>query len=386
MSGKAPGLIYLDNAATTYPKPEVVYATQDDVFRRCSANPGRGGHKLAHQAAQLVLQTRLAIADFFSIQDCGQIAFTFNATEAINIALFGALEPGDRVVTTSMEHNSVTRPLYELQCRGVDVVKVPCDRMGRLKLKDLQQACLTKPTKMVVVNHCSNVTGTVQPAGDIGNWCRQQGIIFMLDAAQSAGVFPIDVNEMAIDILAAPGHKSLMGSQGTGFLYVNDKIKIKPLKFGGTGSNSSSLQQPEQMPDHLECGTLNTAGLAALSAGLGWIQQYGMDKIAQHEQQLVDRLRRGLMQLPRVCLYGPECAEGGVLSFSIQGMDPAEIGFILDQKYGICVRVGLHCAPDAHQTIGSYPQGTIRVSPGVFNTTADIDAVIQATNNIINSY
>ncbi len=381
-AGNEPALIYLDNAATSFPKPEVVYVTQDNVSRTCGANPGRSGHKLAHEAAQIVLKARLAAADFFSIQDCGQIVFTANATESINIALFGVLEAGDRVVTTTMEHNSVTRPLYELHRRGVDVVKVQCDQSGRIELKELQHACLAKPTKMVVINHCSNVTGTEQPVSAIGNWCRQQGIIFMLDAAQSAGFFPIDVNAMAIDLLAAPGHKSLLGPQGTGFLYVGKEIKVKPLKFGGTGTMSSSLQQPEHLPDRLECGTLNTAGLAALTAALGWIKQQGIENIRNHEQALVNQLRAGLSLLPAVSFYGPECAEGGVLSFGITGFDPAEIGFILDQQYNIAVRVGLHCAPDAHHTIGSFPQGTIRVSPGIFNTAEHINYFLQAITEI----
>ncbi|MDY0191495.1 MAG: aminotransferase class V-fold PLP-dependent enzyme [Desulfuromonas sp.] len=384
LAGNEPAIFYLDNAATSFPKPEEVYAANNHVARTYGANPGRGGHKLAHEAAKIVLQARLAVADFFAIKDCGQIIFTANATEAINIALFGILEAGDRVVTTSMEHNSVSRPLHELQCRGVNVVKVPCDQAGRVDQHALQQECLAKPTKLVVMTHCSNVTGTTQPISAIGNWCRQHGILFMVDAAQSAGVLPIDVEAMAIDMLAAPGHKSLLGPQGTGFLYASKELKLKPLKFGGTGTMSSSLQQPDQLPDRLECGTLNTAGLAALTAGIEWIKQQGVDNIRTHEQFLVNRLREGLSLLPAaITLYGPESAEGGVLSFSVVGFDPSEIGFILDQKYNIAVRVGLHCAPDAHNTIGSFPQGTIRVSPGIFNTAKQIDYLLQAINEII---
>ena len=375
-------VIYLDNAATTFPKPEVVYEAQDCTARTCCANPGRGGHRLAHEAAQIVLRARLAIASFFSITDCAQIAFTSNATEAINIALFGFLQAGDRVVTSSMEHNAVTRPLYALQQRGIEVVKVATDVEGHVKLADIQHACQL-PTKLVLLSHCSNVSGSVQPIEDIGPWCRSQGISFMVDAAQSAGVFPIDVETMAIDLLAVPGYKSLLGPQGSGFLYVNKDIDLVPLKYGGTGSYSSQLAQPKQMPDHLECGTLNTPALAALTAAIQFVQQQGLDKILHHERSLLERLRSGLAAIAGVEIYGPKVAEGGVLSFTVEGIDPATIGFVLDQQYHIAVRVGLHCAPDAHRSIGSFPQGTVRVSPGYFNTVADIDNFLSAMRQIV---
>lgn len=375
-------VIYFDNAATSFPKPESVYRAQDHISRTCCANPGRGGHYLAHQAAKIVLSARLDLARFFNISDCAQIAFTSNATEAINVALFGLLQAGDRVVTTSMEHNAVARPLYELQQRGIEVVKVQADHYGRVTFNDIKQACSVS-TQLVVLSHCSNVTGTLQPIDEIGPWCRQQGITFMVDAAQSAGVFPIDVEAMAIDLLAAPGHKSLMGPQGVGFLYVDEKIHLKPLKYGGTGTFSSQLTQPEQMPEHLECGTLNTPALAALSAGILFVEQVGMAAIRQHEQELTNRLRHGLSLLDKVILYGPDEAEGGVVSFNVEKRDPAEVGFLLDHHYNIGVRVGLHCSPDAHRTIGSFPQGTIRISPGYFNTQEEIDCLLIAVTEII---
>lgn len=375
-------VVYFDNAATSFPKPESVYRAQDHISRTCAANPGRGGHYLAHEAAKIVLNARIDLARFFNINDCAQIAFTFNATEAINVALFGLLQPGDRVVTTSMEHNAVARPLYELQQRGVEVVKVQADHCGRVTFDEIKHAC-SVPTKLVVLSHCSNVTGTLQPIAEIGPWCRQHGITFMVDAAQSAGVFPIDVEAMAIDLLAAPGHKSLMGPQGVGFLYVDEQIHLHPLKYGGTGTFSSQLTQPEQMPEHLECGTLNMPALAALSAGIHFIEQIGMDAICQHEQQLTNRLRHGLSLLDKVTLYGPAEAEGGVLSFNIDQRDPAEVGFYLDHHYNIGARVGLHCSPDAHRTIGSFPHGTIRISPGYFNTQEEIDCLLTAITEII---
>jgi len=384
MSFKSSGeaVIYLDNAATTFPKPESVYLAQDHVSRSCCANPGRGGHYLAHEAAKIVLNARLDLARFFNISDCAQIAFTLNATEAINTALFGLLQPGDRVVTTNMEHNAVARPLYELQQRGVEVVKVQADTQGHVTLSDIQQAC-NVPTQLVVLSHCSNVTGSLQPIGQIGPWCRQQGIHFMVDAAQSAGVFPIDVEAMAIDLLAAPGHKSLMGPQGVGFLYVRETVHLQPLKYGGTGTFSSQLSQPEQMPEHLECGTMNTPALAALSAGIHFVEEIGLAAIRLHEQQLTNYLREKLAQFDQVILYGPLETEGGVLSFNIDQMDPAEVGFLLDHHYNIGVRVGLHCSPDAHRTIGSFPQGTVRISPGYFNTQQEIDCLLNAISEII---
>lgn len=377
--------IYLDNAATTFPKPEQVYLAQDRVARTCCANPGRGGHRLAHEAAQIVLTARMVVAQFFNIKNCAQIAFTSNATEAINVALFGLLQAGDRVVTTTMEHNAVARALYELQQRGVEVVKVAADVYGRVQLGDIQQAC-SQSTQLVVLSHCSNVTGTVQPIETIGPWCREQGITFMVDAAQSAGVFPVDVEAMSIDLLAVPGHKSLLGPQGSGFLYVNEKLQLKPLKYGGTGTFSSKLNQPEQMPEHLECGTLNTPALAALTAGIRYVVQEGIDRIRFHEQSLVNRLRKGLSPLDRVCLYGPSEAEGGVLSFTVDGIDSAEVGFLLDRQHQIAVRIGLHCSPDAHRTIGSFPDGTVRVSPGYFNTSDDIDHFLAAMIEIIDDH
>ncbi|MEA3464590.1 MAG: aminotransferase class V-fold PLP-dependent enzyme, partial [Thermodesulfobacteriota bacterium] len=289
------------------------------------------------------------------------------------------------VVTTTMEHNAVARSLYELQQRGVEVVKVGADGEGRVRLEDIQQVC-SQPTRLVVLSHCSNVTGTVQPIETIGPWCRERGITFMVDGAQSAGVFPIDVEVMAIDLLAVPGHKSLFGPQGSGFLYVNEKLQLKPSKYGGTGTFSSQLKQPEQMPEHLECGTLNTPALVALTAGIRYVVQEGMDRIRLHEQSLINRLRKGLSYLAGVVLYGPCNAEGGVLSFTVDGIDSAEVGFLLDQQYQIAVRIGLHCAPDAHHTIGTFPRGTIRVSPGYFNTRADVDHLLTAMTDIINEH
>lgn len=371
--------IYLDNAATSFPKPEAVYRAVDQAQRELGANPGRGGHRLALDGARLVFETREALAEFFDINDSSRIAFTNNATSAINQALFGLLQPGDRVVTSSMEHNSVTRPLRVLQERGVQVVKVAADSFGRIDPAELRKAC-SAPTRLVVLSHCSNVTGTLQPLEQIGPWCRKQGILLLVDAAQSAGIFPLQVEALGIDLLAVPGHKGLLGPLGTGMLYVRPGLQLTPLMYGGTGGNSASDLPIDEMPDRLECGTLNATGLAGLKAGVEYLQAQGINQLRALEVALMKQLIEGLRQIAGVDLYGPldPSHHGAVLSFNLQGVDPAELGYRLDHDFDILVRVGLHCSPDAHRSIGTFPRGTVRVSPGHFNTSADISQLLAA--------
>ena len=376
--------IYLDNAATSFPKPSQVTEAVEKTLRLNAANPGRGGHQLSLQAGRLVMECRETVARFFGVRDAARIAFTANATEAINLGLFGTLQPGDRVVTTSMEHNAVVRPLRALSDCGVAVVRVTADPLGVVDPEAVKQACATG-TRLLVMNHCSNVTGTLQAIDELGPWCRKHGIIFMVDAAQSAGIFPIHVEEMAIDLLAVPGHKSLLGPPGTGFLYVRPGLDLRPLLYGGTGNFSQSSTQPEEMPERLESGTLNTIGLAGLKAGIEFLEATGLDQVRSHEQELLGRLIDGLSCLDRVTLYGPlgTARHGGALSFNLKNLDPSMLGFRLDREYGICCRVGLHCAPEAHGTIGTFPEGTVRLSPGYFNTVEDIDKTLQAIREII---
>lgn len=376
--------IYLDNAATTFPKPESVYQMQDRVFREKCANPGRGGHSMAIEAARVVLEAREVLADFFQISDPAQLVFTSGATEAINLGLFGLLEPGDRVVTTSMEHNAVTRPLRALADRGLRVEKVQGDALGFVHPDHIRQACLKEKTRLLLMSHCSNVTGTLQAIEEIGPWCRKHGILFMVDAAQSAGVFPIHVETLGIDLLAVPGHKGLMGPQGTGMLYVHPGLRLKPLIFGGTGANSHSDLAPEDMPERLESGTLNTPGIAGLMAGASFIRDLGLDTLRHHEENLMEVALQGLKGIPEVEIHGMKdhCFHGGVLSFNIKEKDPSEVGFLLDHDHGICARTGLHCAPDAHRTIGTFPRGTVRISPGYFNTTRDMEHLVEAVSAI----
>lgn len=373
--------LYLDNAATSFPKPEAVCAAVDRCLRHGAANPGRGGYRLSLDAGRIVLAARAAAARLVGLPDPAGIVFVANATEALNLALFGVLAPGDRVVTTSMEHNAVARPLRALADQGVEVVKVAAGADGFVVPADIKAACIAG-TRLVVMTHCSNVTGTVQAIEEIGPWCRSQGILFLVDAAQSAGLFPIDVVDMGIDLLAVPGHKAIMGPPGTGFLCVGEGLQLKPLLYGGTGTRSMSDAQPEELPERLESGTLNVIGLAGLHAALEFLQEIGLNRLRAHERDLLRQLLAGLRRLPAVRLFGPTDPDrhGGALSFTLDGLDPATVGFRLDNEFDIGVRVGLHCAPDAHRTIGTFPEGTIRVSPGWFNTPDDIDRFLAAIN------
>lgn len=372
--------IYLDNAATSFPKPEEVYRCIDETLRQFGGNPGRGGHQLSLDASRVVFTAREAVADFFGINDSSRVAFTANATAAINQALFGYLRRGDRVVTTNMEHNAVARPLRALQERGVEVVKVAADGHGFVSAQDFCSACAAAPTALAVLGHISNVTGTIQDLASIGPWCRSHGVTLLVDAAQSAGLLPIDVEKLGIDLLAAPGHKGLFGPVGTGFLYVRPGLELLPLLYGGTGANSHSDLMPELMPERLESGTPNTPGLAGLTAGIAWVEEVGLAAIRAHEIRCMTSLLAGLAVIPGLKLYGPGDAakSGGVLSFNLQGIDPSTVAFLLDQDFSIAVRAGLHCAPDAHRAIGTYPVGTVRVSPNMMNSQEEIEIFLSA--------
>lgn len=375
--------LYLDNAATSFPKPDAVCAAVDRAMRTGAANPGRGGYRLSLDAGRTVLVARDAVARLVGMPDPARIVFVANATEALNLALFGVLSPGDRVVTTSMEHNAVVRPLRALADRGVEVIRVPAGTDGFVNPSAFKQAC-TPGTRLAVMTHCSNVTGTVQAIEEIGPWCRSQGILFLVDAAQSVGLFPIDVSDMAIDLLAAPGHKAIMGPPGTGFLSVGEGVQLRPLLYGGTGTLSTSDAQPDDLPERLESGTLNVVGLAGLYAALEFLHEIGLNRLRAHERDLLRQLLEGLRRIPTVRLFGPTdpARHGGALSFTLDGLDPATAGFRLDNEFDIAVRVGLHCAPEAHRTIGTFPEGTIRVSPGWFTTQGDIDRFLAAIGTL----
>ena len=377
-------LIYLDNAATSHPKPETVYRAVDQALR-FGASPGRGGYQQALSVERLVFETRELLAEFFGTADSEQFVFTANATAAINQALFGVLSAGDHVVTTTVEHNAVTRPLRALQDRGVTVNKVAADPIsGIVSVDSLKQACLEKSTRLLLVNHCSNVFGALQPVEALGHWCREQDILFMVDGSQSAGCLPIDFQSLAVDLFAAPGHKGLLGPQGTGFLYIRPGLDLTPLIYGGTGANSHSDLLPAMLPERLECGTLNAPALAGLHAAVTFLQQTGVENVRCREVALIDNLLQGLANIDGVRIYGPAdiCLRGGAISFNMVDYDPSEVGYVLDQEYNISVRVGLQCAPDAHRSIGTYPVGTVRVSPGYFTTDDEIGQFLAAIRQI----
>lgn len=378
--------VYLDNAATSFPKPDSVYTAMDRAAREIGVAPGRGGYRQSIEATRLLFETREALAELFGVADSSRFIITHSATESLNLAVKGLFRPGDHVVTTSMEHNSLARPLHSAGCSGVDVSWVAGDANGYVPVESVLSA-LRPETRAVAMTHCSNVTGAVNPVGEIGAILKDRGVIFLVDAAQSAGSMPIDIPAMNIDLFAAPGHKGLYGPQGTGILYIAPGISIEPLLLGGTGSGSSELTPPLELPERFESGTPNITGIAGLKAGLEFVAAQGVANIQTHEALLVKRLLDGLSAIDsiRVINPHPSGSRGAVVSFTLSGRDPSSIGHLLDSQFDIAVRTGLHCAPLAHKTIGTFPEGTVRVSPGIFNCQEDIDALLGAVQTIVTS-
>lgn len=351
------------------------------AMREIGASPGRGGHRRSLEAGRVMFQAREAAAALFSASDSSRIIFTHSATEALNMALRGTLCPGDHVITSSMEHNSLARPLHLLQLQGVVLTIVQAGADGRIDPEDVRRA-LTPHTRMIAVGHVSNVSGTIQPIGELAAIAREAGALFLLDAAQSAGCVPIDVATGGIDLLAAPGHKGLYGPQGTGLLYAAAHVPLKPLLAGGTGTNSTSEDQPDSLPEGFEAGTHNLPGIAGLKAGIEFVMAQGVATIGAHERGLVSYAIERLREVPGITLHCPAdpSLRGAVLSFTAAGKDSSALAFELDQRFDIAVRAGLHCAPRAHKTLGTFPGGTVRMSPGWFTTREDIaiftDAVV----------
>ena len=370
----------MDNAATSWPKAPGVADAIAGLLQHGLASPGRGSHRLALAGSRMILSARQELAGLFHLDDPLRVIFTANVTEAINLALWGWLRPGDQVVTTSMEHNAVMRPLRALaRERGVRVHQVQADETGRLSLDMLAQA-LSSGASLMVVNHASNVVGTIAPLAEIARLCREHGVPVLVDVAQTAGVLPIDMQALDIDMLAFTGHKGLLGPTGTGGLCLGPRVDIErlhPLVYGGTGSRSEEESQPSFLPDRYESGTPNILGIAGLTAAVRFLRQETVERVRAHEQKLTAALLHSLQAIPRVRLYGTlePVAQVAVVSFNIEGVDAAEVAFRLDKEYGIISRVGLHCAPSAHRTIGTFPQGTVRLGPGYFTTLEEIDYV-----------
>ncbi|WP_346885865.1 aminotransferase class V-fold PLP-dependent enzyme [Clostridium sp. UBA4395] len=371
-------MIYLDNAATSFPKPSEVYDQVLNCMKNYCANPGRGSHDMSVKSALKIMETREEICELFNIPSPLNLIFTSNATEALNISIKGALKRGDHVISTVIEHNSVLRPLHSLFEDGVQVTLVGVDKSGYINFNDIKKE-IKKNTKMIIINHTSNVLGSIQDIKSIGRISKDNGIIFMVDASQSAGVIPIDVENDHIDLLAFPGHKGLFGPQGTGGLFIRDGIKLRNFKEGGTGSNSHFMIQPDFVPDQFESGTLNTPGIAGLCEGVKFIKKTGLDNIRKYEEELLWYLLEQIKKLSYVKIYGSDSKKqrSAVISLNVDGIDASVVGEQLNER-GIAVRTGYHCAPLIHDVIGTEYAGTVRVSPGYFNTFEDIEKLVEA--------
>ncbi len=377
-------IIYLDNAATTFPKPRDVLQPMVDAYRKFGVNPGRSGYDLCMVAGELVFETRKALAAFFGGGKPERLVFGANATDALNLAILGVLKHGDHAITTTIEHNSVIRPLNHLKRdRGVAVDVVPVEVDGRVDPDEIA-ARFRPTTKLVAVNHGSNVIGTIQPVAEIGKRCRERGILLLVDAAQTAGVIPIDVEAMNIDLLAFTGHKSLLGPTGTGGLLVRDGVDVATTRFGGTGVHSAYPYHLEEYPYRLESGTGNVLGIAGLHFALAYLEKRGIEDIYHHEMELFRTLQDGLAAIEGVALHGTTSFEHRlpVLSFTIEGRDPGDVGSLLDADYNIACRTGLQCAPLIHEQMGTAPKGTVRLSVGPMNVESDVKAAVAAVAEI----
>jgi len=379
-------LIYLDNSATSFPKPEVVYDFMNSFYRTHGVSPGRSGFDAALEAEEIVMNTRKMLTDFFHAGgDPNRLTFSYNASDSLNMIIQGLMEKGDHVITTMLEHNSVLRPLHHMHINGViDISSIPFDEHGYVHPDEIKRA-LRPNTRMVVVNHCSNVIGTIQAVAEIGKICKQAGVILVVDTTQSAGTVPIDMEAMGIDVVVFTGHKCLMGPTGIGGSYVRENVPIKSTRFGGTGVRSAQLTHLEEFPYRLECGTLNLVGVAGLHAGVKWVMENGMADLHAREMMLWDKLRKGIQKIENVITYCAESIENhnAVLSFNIRNFEAGDVGTLLDVDYNIACRTGLQCAPQVHVLLGTDKiHGTVRFSVGPFNTEEHIDKAIEAVREI----
>lgn len=377
-------MIYLDNAATTFPKPKEVNDAVYDCMCNYCANPGRSSHKLAIKGAMTIYDAREKIAEFFNFDNPLRVIFTSNATDSLNIAIKGFLKKGDHVIISAMEHNSVLRPVHELKNKGlIDVTIIKCDKEGKIDTNDIKKA-IKENTKLIAMTYVSNLTGTIFPVEEIGKIAKEYNIKYLMDASQAAGILPVDMKSMNIDLMACPAHKGLLGPEGLGVLLVGDEIDLDHNKEGGTGSESHNLSQPSFYPDKLEAGTPNLPAIAGLSAGIDYIKSKGLKSILSHENKLLDLLVAKMKNNPKIQIYGPEhiCDRSGCVPINIEGKDSSEVAYILDDQFEIAVRPGKHCAPLAHETIGTKELGAVRISVGPFTTESDIIKVVDALNKI----
>jgi len=373
--------IYLDNSATSFPKPECVYAEMDYFMRNNGASPGRGNYAKAMEAGKLVYETRKVLAKLLGIKKPGQIIFTNNVTESLNMVLKGFLANGDTVLTSNIEHNAMWRPLKNLEKeRQIRINQFRCTAEGKVDLQEIKEK-LRQDTKLLAMVHGSNVLGNVLPLADIIALAHEKDVPVLVDAAQTAGVYPLDLERLGVDFFAFTGHKGLLGPTGTGGLYLREGLQLKTFKEGGTGSMAKSPFQPQNSPDRFEAGTMNTFGLAGLKAAANFLLAQGVEQIRAHDQKLIAHLRQGLAeQIPRAKVYGPPAGEEqlGLISLNIAGINPYDLALRLDEQFGIMVRAGLHCAPQAHQALGTLEVGAVRVSVGYFNTVEHMEQLLEA--------
>src|SRR5262249_35445622 len=377
-------MIYLDNAATSFPKPEAVYQALDRFARSDLANPGRAGHKMALAAELALDDCRHLLNQLFHGKEPERFVFTLNCTDALNMAFKGVLREGDHVITSDLEHNSVSRPLRAMELAGhISLTRIKADGSGTFSPDDVR-AAITPRTRLIALTHASNVLGTLQPVAAVGRIAREHDLLFLVDAAQTAGVVALDVQEANIDLLAFPGHKSLLGPTGTGALYVGPRARVGAWREGGTGGDSSSETQPREFPYFLEGGTPNVLGVAGLAAGVRHVLEHGPEPVRAHEVALTERLWQRLEEAGGFEVFGHRdpARRVGTLSFRSEALPAAEIGGILDQAFNVAVRPGLHCAPYVHRALGTFPEGTVRVSPRPFHTEADIDPLVDALREI----
>ncbi|EPY2278744.1 aminotransferase class V-fold PLP-dependent enzyme [Clostridium sporogenes] len=379
--------IYLDNAATTYPKPEKVYSSILNYMKNVGASPGRGGYENALTGDRMVYKCRQSLINLFNFNKIENVVFTSNITASLNILIKSIVKDGWHVITSSMDHNSVIRPLVSLEkSNKIKLDILNCSEEGLINIEDFKNA-IKDNTKLVVLSHASNIVGTIQPLETIGKICKEKGIYFIIDSAQTAGVLPLDFQNLNCNALAFTGHKALLGPQGIGGFIIDDKLNNIATNFieGGTGSLSESTLQPDFLPDKFESGTMNTPGIAGLLAGIEYINEEGLNIIKEREEYLCREFINGLLNINSIKVYGPLDASLRTATISINSskIDNSELGFLLDSEFGIMVRTGLHCAPLAHKTIGSFPQGTLRFSFGAFNDIKDINYALYALNSIL---